>query len=345
MTVTAYIALGSNLGDREKNLDGAVELLRSSPGITVKRVSSYYETEPVGGPSGQNSYLNAAAKLETRIEPGRLLEVLLQTEKQLGRVRAEKNAPRTIDLDLLLYDDVVSTGPDLILPHPRMHERLFVLEPLAEIAPNVVHPLLDCTPRDLMEILYEEEDLVGAWEELQQIAAERAELQTEKQEPQSREQVLSLREREQSLDGRARALFAQIEVGQDRLARLRKSSRGAVPRMIHKFLDRDLARMRALVTGSTSGIGLAIALELAAAGARVIIHGRRLSAVNEVEKRMSEQIGRRCAFMVADLRRDAECERLVRCAWPEADGLDIWINNAGADTLTGEAADWPFERK
>jgi len=162
MSVTAYIALGSNLGDREKNLDRALELLRTCPGITVTRVSSYHETEPVGGPPGQEKYLNAAAELETGLEPQRLLELLLEVEKKLGRVRTEKNAPRTIDLDLLLYGDVVSLGPELILPHPLMHERLFVLVPLDEIAAHVVYPLLDITVRELLEILHAEQDLEEA---------------------------------------------------------------------------------------------------------------------------------------------------------------------------------------
>src|SRR5262249_45727289 len=152
------------------------------------RTSSVYETAPVGGPAGQGPYLNAVAMLQTGLSPEELLPFLHQVEQTLGRVRAEKDAPRTIDLDLLLYDDEVREGPDLVLPHPRMHQRLFVLQPLAEIAPGVLHPKLRRTVGDLLA------DLLGV-----------------------------------------RAL-------------------GPSP-------GRELAGMRALVTGSASGIGKAIALE------------------------------------------------------------------------------------
>src|SRR6058998_3410078 len=123
MSVTAYIALGSNLGDREKNLDRAVEVLRNWPGITVTKVSSYHETDPVGGPLGQGRYLNAAAELQTDLTAAELLRVLLDVEQSLGRVRTEPSGPRTIDLDLLLYGDLVWKEAGLIVPHPRMHER------------------------------------------------------------------------------------------------------------------------------------------------------------------------------------------------------------------------------
>src|SRR6266849_4677516 len=101
MTITAYIALGSNLGDRRAYLDRALQSLGEQPGITVTHVSSYYETEPVGGPAGQGAYLNAAAELATELTPGELLRVLLEVEQGLGRVRRERNGPRTLDLDLL----------------------------------------------------------------------------------------------------------------------------------------------------------------------------------------------------------------------------------------------------
>src|SRR5437764_5876484 len=132
----APVALGANLGDRAATLRAAVAALRQSPGISAVRSSSFFETEPVGGPPGQPPYLNAAAELVTTLDPAALLALLLEIEERFGRVRSESNAPRTLDLDLLLYDDLVRAGPDPVVPHPRMHERRFVLEPLAEIAPG-----------------------------------------------------------------------------------------------------------------------------------------------------------------------------------------------------------------
>lgn len=140
MTVTAYIALGSNLGDRKSHLDRALDALRQQPGVQVTKVSTYIETVPVGGPPGQGMYLNAAAELHTDLEPRPLMQRLLKIEAQLGRVRGVKDAPRTIDLDLLVYGDQTIEEPDLSVPHPRMCERLFVLEPLAELAPDLVLP-------------------------------------------------------------------------------------------------------------------------------------------------------------------------------------------------------------
>src|SRR5262245_61760951 len=129
MAVTAFIALGSNLGDRQANIKGAIDALRATRGIEVTRVSSARETEPVGGPVGQGRYLNAAAQIETSLSPEALLKELLAIETRLGRVRGEPNAPRTLDLDLLLYGEIIRASPDPIIPHPRMHLRSFVLEP------------------------------------------------------------------------------------------------------------------------------------------------------------------------------------------------------------------------
>jgi 2-amino-4-hydroxy-6-hydroxymethyldihydropteridine diphosphokinase len=267
MTVTAYIALGSNLGDRRAYLDRALEMLRDHPRITLTRVSSYHETDPVGGPPGQGKFLNAAAELLTDLTPDELLRLLLDVERRLGRVRTERFGPRTIDLDLLLHGNTLRNEPELTLPHPRLHERSFVLQPLAEIAPQILHPRLQRTIGDL-------------WE---------------------------------------------------------RFSLGKVP-------GRELLGLRALVTGSTSGIGRAVALELAAGGADVLIHGRRSQAAEEVA-REARAAGVRSEVLMADLRDPEAGRRLVQAAWEAWGRLDVWVNNAGADTLTGEGAPWPFERK
>lgn len=138
---TAYIGLGSNLGDREQFLRGALERVRAAEGVQGLRASSFYETQPVGGPAGQGKFLNAAAIVETTLSPHDFLHLLQRVELELGRERKEHWGPRTIDLDLLLYDDLVLETPELSIPHPRMHERRFVLEPLSEIAPDLLHPV------------------------------------------------------------------------------------------------------------------------------------------------------------------------------------------------------------
>jgi 2-amino-4-hydroxy-6-hydroxymethyldihydropteridine diphosphokinase len=132
----AYVGLGSNLGDRDAALRAALELL----GGDVVAVSSFRETEPVGY-LDQPAFLNAAAALETELEPCALLERLLAVERELGRTRdGPRFGPRTIDLDLLLYEDRVIDEPGLVVPHPRMAERRFVLEPLAELDPELAVP-------------------------------------------------------------------------------------------------------------------------------------------------------------------------------------------------------------
>ena len=136
----AYVGLGANLDDREKTIRRAVELLADTDGVEVLAVSALRETDPVGV-EDQPRFLNGAAELETTLRPGALLEVLLGIERLLGRVRdGVRFGPRTIDLDLLLSDDETIDEPGLTVPHPRLHERSFALEPLAELAPALAIP-------------------------------------------------------------------------------------------------------------------------------------------------------------------------------------------------------------
>jgi 2-amino-4-hydroxy-6-hydroxymethyldihydropteridine diphosphokinase len=136
----AYVGLGANLGDREKTIRTAVRALGEEDGIEVVAVSTLRETEPVGV-GEQPLYLNGAAELETTLTAPELLDRLLGVERRFGRVRvAGERGPRTLDLDLLLHGDAVRDEPGLTLPHPRLHERRFVLEPLAELAPTLVVP-------------------------------------------------------------------------------------------------------------------------------------------------------------------------------------------------------------
>jgi 2-amino-4-hydroxy-6-hydroxymethyldihydropteridine diphosphokinase len=276
MPTPVFVALGSNLGDRAARLDQAVDLLRAA-GLTIQRVSAYHETEPVGGPPGQGPYLNAALAAVTDLDARAMLALLLDVERRLGRERSTRNAPRTLDLDLLLFGDAAveqrAADPPLVVPHPRLHDRLFVLAPLAEIAPDVVHPVFQRTIRELL---------------------------------------IDLKER---------------------LGR-----RAAPP-------ARELAGLRALVTGSTSGIGRAIALELALAGADVLIHGHRSSRRADEVTALCQAQGVRSTSILADVRDQAACRDLITRAWRTWNGLDIAVLNAGADTLTGAAAQWPFARK
>jgi 2-amino-4-hydroxy-6-hydroxymethyldihydropteridine diphosphokinase len=136
----AYVGLGANLGDRAATLERAIDLLDARAGIDVVGVSAFRETDPVGY-LDQPQFLNAAVALETSLAPAELLATLLDVERKLGRVReGPRYGPRTVDLDLLLMDDLVLDEPGLELPHPRLHERVFALEPLAELDPELVVP-------------------------------------------------------------------------------------------------------------------------------------------------------------------------------------------------------------
>lgn len=151
----AYIALGSNLGDKEKNLRRAIMLLMQQ-GIDVEKVSSFISTEPYGV-TDQPQFLNAVCRVRTTLAPLALLDVLLATELAMGRVRLRHWGERNIDLDLLLYEDEVMDVPRLRLPHPDMQNRDFVLLPLAEIAPELVHPTLKKSIKELKDSLLSEE--------------------------------------------------------------------------------------------------------------------------------------------------------------------------------------------
>lgn len=144
------MALGSNLGHREQHIRSALERLQSAPATRVIRVSSLLENPAVGGPVDSPDFLNAVAEISTTLAPADLLRRLLEIEHSLGRDRRLKWSPRTIDLDLLLYGDAVINEPSLTVPHARMHERRFVLAPLAEIAPHVVHPVLKKSAAELL---------------------------------------------------------------------------------------------------------------------------------------------------------------------------------------------------
>jgi 2-amino-4-hydroxy-6-hydroxymethyldihydropteridine diphosphokinase len=131
-----FLSLGSNLGDPYENIVKALSLLDQESGIRIEKVSSFHKTKPVDGPQ-QPDYLNAAVQISTDLTPERLLQVINQIEKKLGRIRTIKNGPRTIDLDILLFSDFKIDKPNLQIPHPRMYEREFVLKPLSEIAPDL----------------------------------------------------------------------------------------------------------------------------------------------------------------------------------------------------------------
>lgn len=149
----AFIGLGSNLGDRRKNIERAIEELKLSHMVRVTKVSKLYESEPVGGPP-QDKFLNGVAEIETDVSPRMLLALLKVVENEIGRRSSGvKWSPREIDLDILLCDDVIIDEADLKIPHPLIHLRRFVIEPLYEIAPEVIHPVLKKSIKELLNRL------------------------------------------------------------------------------------------------------------------------------------------------------------------------------------------------
>ncbi|QEL14615.1 2-amino-4-hydroxy-6-hydroxymethyldihydropteridine diphosphokinase [Limnoglobus roseus] len=281
------IALGSNVGDRRGYLDAALRRLRVEPHIRVVAVSPYYDTPPVDASADSQNYLNAAALLDTDLPPQAVLRIFLEIEHQLGRRRPATAramglyAPRTLDLDLLCYGDQIWDSPELTLPHPRMHERSFVLKPLADIAPNIVHPVLRQTVADLLA--------------------------------------------DRPADERDAVKMPSFTEDSNR----------------HLF-----AGVRVLVTGSTSGIGRAMATAFAERGADVLIHGYRSHEAAATVANQLRAYGQDCRAVMADLRQPAEVDRLAKEAWDTlGDGLGVLICNAGADTLTGELAKLSFDEK
>ena len=148
--VTAYLGLGSNLGDRLQVLRGAREHLQKNPAVTIVSSAPLYETAAVGGPEGQPPYLNTVLQIETVYSPERLLELCQQIEEVFDRQRNERWGPRTLDIDILFFDSIIRMDLDLVLPHPRLHERAFVLAPLADLAPDLTHPVVFLTVEELL---------------------------------------------------------------------------------------------------------------------------------------------------------------------------------------------------
>lgn len=145
-----YLGIGSNLGDKEKNCREAIKELGKLSSVEIMSRSGFYITDPVGGPP-QADFVNAVVKVETTLSPDECLSEFKKIEKKMGRTQRPRNHPRVIDVDILMYDDMVLSKTDLVIPHPRMHERYFVLRGFMEIAPEAVHPVLRKTVREIYE--------------------------------------------------------------------------------------------------------------------------------------------------------------------------------------------------
>ena len=158
--MTAYLGLGSNMGNRQDNLDRALEFL--SQRLRVGKISSIYDTEPIGNTS-QPRFLNLVCQVYTRLAPMELLALAKGIESKLGRTLSKSNTPRPIDIDILFYDDQVIETPELVIPHPRLTERAFVLVPLAEIAPDLIHSVNGKSVKELLKELTEVQG-VFKWE-------------------------------------------------------------------------------------------------------------------------------------------------------------------------------------
>jgi 2-amino-4-hydroxy-6-hydroxymethyldihydropteridine diphosphokinase len=162
-TEQVFLGLGSNLGNRLDNLGQALAKIAALPDCRLLRTSGFYETRPIGGPPGQENYLNAACQIRTRLFPPELLAATQRTERELGRRREEEPerwGPRRIDIDILLWGDSTLDRPELIVPHPRLTERAFVLAPLAELAPDATHPATGLRIRELLERMAEPHEVI-----------------------------------------------------------------------------------------------------------------------------------------------------------------------------------------
>ena len=149
---TAYLAIGSNVGDRLSNIKNSIRLLGLNPRISILKSARIYESLPVGGPKNQSKFLNTAVFVKTSCNPFDLLSFLKTIEKKLKRRKSVRWGPRTIDLDIVFFNDMVLRHKDLVIPHPLMHERIFVLRPLSDIAAGVLHPLIKKSVAEMLKV-------------------------------------------------------------------------------------------------------------------------------------------------------------------------------------------------